>query len=159
MAVRDHIGDDEMFLANYSDGLTDAPLDLMVENLRASGKVASLLSVRPTYSFHTLALDHDVVRGVRGMEESNLWMNGGFFVLRREIFDYIEEGEDLVNEPFARLISEEELLAWRHDGFYYPVDTMKDRQLLEDLMEKGNGPWRVWESANEAALTAADTPR
>ena len=78
-------------------------------------------------------------------------MNGGFFVLRRDIFDYMRPGEDLVNEPFRRLIAEEQLLAWRHNGFYYPVDTMKDKQILEDLMEQGNGPWRVWEGTQPAA--------
>jgi glucose-1-phosphate cytidylyltransferase len=152
MAVQEHLGDDEYFLANYSDGVTDAPLDLMIENLVASGRIASLLSVRPTYSFHTLSVDeHHLVRGVHGIEDSNLWMNGGFFVLRRDIFDYMRPGEDLVNEPFRRLIAEEQLLAWRHTGFYYPVDTMKDKQILEDLMEQGNGPWRVWEGTQPAA--------
>ena len=145
-AVEEYIGDDEYFLANYSDGLTDAPLDAMVDNLVSSGKTASLLSVRPTYSFHTLNVrDDHVVRGVLDVEQANIWMNGGFFVLRRDIFDEIGPGEDLVNEPFARLVEREELLAWRHDGFYYPVDTLKDKQLLEDMLERANGPWRVWE--------------
>jgi glucose-1-phosphate cytidylyltransferase len=159
-AVEHHIGSDEMFLANYSDGLTDAPLDQMIENLERTGKTASLLCVRPTYSFHTLSVDDDdVVRGVHDVEDSDLWMNGGFFVLRREIFDYIGKGEDLVNEPFARLIAEQRLIAWRHNGFYYPVDTMKDKQLLEDLLEQGNGPWRVWEKRVEHPIATPDNPR
>jgi glucose-1-phosphate cytidylyltransferase len=147
MAVQEYLDGDEYFLANYSDGLTDAPLNAMIDNLTRTGKVASLLSVRPTYSFHTLTVDEDhVVRGVHGIDDSNLWMNGGFFVLRRDIFDHMRPGEDLVEEPFRRLIVEEQLLAWRHSGFYYPVDTMKDRQILEDMIEKGNGPWRLWET-------------
>jgi glucose-1-phosphate cytidylyltransferase len=160
-AVQEHIGDDEYFLANYSDGLTDAPLDRMIDNLVLSGKTASLLSVRPTYSFHTLQVDESsVVRGVLDVEQANLWMNGGFFVLRHDIFDQIGPGEDLVNEPFQRLIEREELLAWRHDGFYYPVDTMKDKQMLEDMMEHGNGPWRVWEPApDEPVPLGQDVPR
>jgi glucose-1-phosphate cytidylyltransferase len=77
-------------------------------------------------------------------------MNGGFFVFRREIFDYIGPGQDLVNEPFAQLIEKNELTAWRHDGFYYPVDTLKDRQILEDLLEAGNAPWSVWDATQSA---------
>jgi len=160
-AVEEYIGDDEYFLANYSDGLTDAPLDAMIDNLVSSGRIASLLCVRPTYSFHTLTVDEQhIVRGVHDVEESNLWMNGGFFVLRRDIFDYIHEGEDLVNEPFRRLIAEEQLVAWRHEGFYYPVDTMKDKQLLEDMLEQGNGPWRVWEERGpQARIPPRRAPR
>lgn len=144
--VQDHIGDDEYFLANYSDGLTNAPLDAMIDRHVASGKIASLLCVRPTYSFHTLVVDDDhQVQRVQRAEEGDLWMNGGFFVFRHEIFDYIGPGQDLVNEPFAKLIEQGELTAWRHDGFYYPVDTLKDRQILEDMLETGNAPWSVWD--------------
>ncbi len=159
-AVQEHIGDDEYFLANYSDGLTDAPLDLMIDNLTRTGKKASLLCVRPTYSFHTLTVDDDhLVRGVHDVEESNLWMNGGFFVLHRDIFDYMGPGEDLVNEPFARLIDENGLIAWRHEGFYYPVDTLKDKQALEDMLDQGGGPWRIWERQGTVDDPMKDHPR
>ncbi len=149
--VQSHIGDDEHFLANYSDGLTNAPLDQMIDAHLANGKIASLLCVRPTYSFHTLVVDDNAqVQRVQKAEDGDLWMNGGFFVFRREIFDYIEPNQDLVNEPFARLIGKGELTAWRHDGFYYPVDTLKDRQILEDMLEAGNAPWSVWDPTQSA---------
>lgn len=146
-AVEHLIGDDEYFLANYSDGLTDAPLDRMIANLVERGRIASLLAVRPTYSFHTLAIDAgECVQSVNDAVGADLWMNGGFFVFRRDIFDHIGPGEDLVNEPFQRLIAAQQLVVWRHRGFYYPVDTMKDRQMLEEMQDAGNGPWRVWEA-------------
>ncbi len=138
-------------ITNYSDGLTNAPLDQMIDAHLANGKIASLLCVRPTYSFHTLVVDDNAqVQRVQKAEDGDLWMNGGFFVFRREIFDYIEPNQDLVNEPFARLIGKGELTAWRHDGFYYPVDTLKDRQILEDMLEAGNAPWSVWDPTQSA---------
>ncbi len=146
MAVRHLLQDDEHFLANYADGLTDAPLDVMIDNLQRQGRIGSLLTVRPTYSFHTLKLDdQDRVCAVHDSVEADLWMNGGFFVFHRDLFDYMRPGEELVNEPFARLIAADQLIAYRHTGFYYPVDTMKDKQLLEEMLDAGNGPWRVWE--------------
>ena len=76
---------------------------------------------------------------------SDLWINGGHFIFRREIFDYIRPGEDLVLEPFNRLIEEEQLLAYRHEGFWAPLDTLKDLELLESRYEDGRPPWAVWE--------------
>lgn len=149
--VEPYLEGEEVFLANYSDGLTNVPLDEMIDEHEQAGVVASLLCVRPSYSFHTLVIDDkDRVQRVEEAHESDLWMNGGYFVLRREIFDYIGPGEDLVNEPFARLIEKGDLLARRHEGFYYPVDTLKDRQVLEDMLEAGNAPWSVWDRTQDA---------
>lgn len=142
-AVREHVKNEEMFLANYSDGLTDAPLEDMIETFRRSGKVACFLAVHPMLTFHLAKIDGDgAVRGMVPSTEANIWINGGYFIFRPEIYDYIREGEDLVAEPFARLIAEDQLLAYRYEGFWRPMDTLRDRHDLEEMAERGEMPWK-----------------
>jgi glucose-1-phosphate cytidylyltransferase len=141
-AVREHLRDEEMFLANYSDGLADVDLPAMIETFSASGKTGCFLAVRPSFSLHLV--DMDASGGVSRMvssQEADLWINGGFFIFRREIFDYMRDGEELVDAPFRRLIEADQLLAIRHEGFWRPMDTLKDKQVLEDLVEQGEAPW------------------
>ncbi len=146
MAVRDLIGDDEMFLANYSDTVTDAPLPAMIAGVREQQAVASFLAVKPTYTFHVVSFDSgNRVRNIESAADSDIRINGGFFVLRSDIFDYIQPGDELVEQPFQRLISADRLLGYRYDGFWAPMDTMKDRQNLNALFESGERPWAVWE--------------
>jgi len=145
-AVRDLIGNDELFLANYSDTLTDAPLPAMIAGVREQGAVASFLAVNPTYTFHVVSFDNsNRVKNIEAAADSDIRINGGFFVLRTEIFDYLEAGEELVEEPFNRLIQADRLLGYRYDGFWAPMDTMKDRQNLNTLVESGERAWAVWE--------------
>ncbi|MFN8109911.1 MAG: sugar phosphate nucleotidyltransferase [Thermoleophilia bacterium] len=144
--VREHIGRDEYFLANYGDVLTDAPLDRMIGHALSRVNIASFLMVRPSYTFHTVTADEDGrVSAVKDVVESDLWVNGGYFVLNRRIFDYMEPGEELVTDVFAKLVRDGQLSAWRHEGFWAPMDTLKEQQELEALVEAGGGPWRVWE--------------
>ena len=104
-SVASHVDGDEMFLANYSDGLSDLPLDRYIEEFRSSDAIGSLLCVRPSQTFHPVHVDPDgVVIDIRAARDADVWINGGFFVFRPEIFDYLHEGEDLVEEPFNRLI-------------------------------------------------------
>ncbi len=141
-AVQPYLGDDEIFLASYGDGLTDAPLPEMIETLRSSTKTALFLASHPTYNFHMVTFDGDRnVQTIRDVTESDVWINAGYFVFRREIFDYIHEGEDLVEEPFRRLITDDKLLAYPYDGFWAPMDTLKDKAVLESLLEAGDAPW------------------
>lgn len=149
LSVREHIADDEVFLANYGDVLTDAPLPAMIEHLESNDGIASMLSVRPSYTFHVLTLDEDrTVRDVQDVTRADLWINGGYFVFRNEIFDHIGPGEDLVFEPFQRLIAKEKLLAYQYEGFWAPMDTLKDKHVLEGLLETGAAPWQVWTDRN-----------
>ena len=142
VAARAHLGDDDVFLANYGDVLTDAPLDAGIEQFLRSGKVAALLSVRPPYSFHVVrGTEEGVVEKVAAAGAAGIRINGGYFIFRRRIFDYIRPGEELVDQPFARLIAEQQLLAIRHDGFWAPMDTLKDLRALEDLHAGGSPPW------------------
>ena len=149
--VRRHIGDDEMFLANYGDTLTDAPLDSLVDDFRRSGRIAAFLCVRPTYSFHLVEFgDDNRVTGIEHVQHSDTWINGGYFLFRREIFDYLRPGEDLVEAPFGRLIAEGQLMGFRYDGFWAPMDTLKDKQELDALYERGDPPWAVWRRQDPA---------
>jgi len=146
-AIRQYIGDDEIFLANYADNLTDAPLPTLIEDFKASGKTAAFLAVRPRYTFHVINMSDDhVVTNIEHIRESDTRINGGNFILRREIFDYIEKGEDLVNEPFHRLIARGELIGFPYNGFWAPMDTLQDKQDLEQMSEEGDPPWTVWRS-------------
>ncbi len=146
LAVQEHLNGDEHFLANYADQLSSVPLPDMIESLQRRGNVASFLCVKPTYSTHAVALGEDgCVHGIEAMSATDLWINGGFFVFRRDIFDYMEEGEELVEEPFSRLIAERQLVAHRYGGFWQPMDTLKDKQVLETLAESGRPPWAVWD--------------
>jgi glucose-1-phosphate cytidylyltransferase len=141
-AVRDQVKDEEMFLANYSDGLSDVDLDAMVADFKASGKIACFLAVRPPLSYHFAEIaDDKQVLGMRSVDRSEIWINGGFFIFRREIFDYMKPGEELVVEPFARLIKDGQLLAYKHTNFWRSMDTLRDRQLLEEAVEQGRMPW------------------
>ena len=140
--IEPYIGADEHFLANYGDVLTDAPLGEMVEALVGSGKTALFLCVHPTYQFHVVSLtDAHGVRDIRDVGDANLWINGGYFVFRREIFDYLQPGDDLVGDAFNRLIGEDKLMAFPYEGFWAPMDTLKDKQMLENLLESGDPPW------------------
>jgi glucose-1-phosphate cytidylyltransferase len=150
--VAPYIGDDQEFLATYGDGLTDAPLPDMIRMLHESGKTALFLSVHVPFNAHIVSANGDgTVSSVQEMSTSELRMNGGFFVFRREILDRIEDGDELVEETFARLIEGGELLAYRYDGFFCPMDTIKDRQRLESLHESGDAPWRLVGAADEHA--------
>jgi glucose-1-phosphate cytidylyltransferase len=142
--VRAHLDGEELFLATYGDGLTDAPLPEMIESLSRSQNVGLFLASHPTYNFHIVNFDaENQVREMHDVTTSGLWLNAGYFVFRREIIDYIEEGEDLVEEPFQRLIAEGRLSAYPYDGFWAPMDTLKDKHVLETLLESGQAPWRT----------------
>jgi glucose-1-phosphate cytidylyltransferase len=143
-AVRDQVQGEEMFLANYSDGLTDVDLDDMIAKFKESGKIACFLAVHPPLTFHLADIDETGrVRAMRASDDADIWINGGYFLMRPEIFDYMREGEELVVEPFRRLIEADQLLAYKYTGFWRAMDTLRDRQALEDMVERGNMPWRV----------------
>ena len=144
-AVRKHVAGEEIFLANYSDALSDLPLPAEIEAFRRSDAVAAFLSVAPNLSYHFIETDKaGRVLGMHGIARSGLRINGGFFVFRQEIFDYIEEGEDLVEQPFQRLIAAGKLMAYPYDGFWMPMDTAKDRARYDELWSAGSVPWAAW---------------
>ncbi|MBO6575324.1 MAG: glucose-1-phosphate cytidylyltransferase [Rhodothermales bacterium] len=161
MAVRDHLRGEPMFLANYADGLSDADVTAMVAEARATGNVATFAGVKPTQSFHVVTDDgSSQVRQIMPVTQAGLRINGGFFVLRQEIFDYMEPGEEMVIEPFHRLIREDRLGVYKHDGFWACMDTFKEKKLLDDLFELGNAPWtRLWDTADQRVGQERQAPR
>jgi glucose-1-phosphate cytidylyltransferase len=152
--VRPFLEGEEMFLANYSDGLTDAPLPAMIDRLKDMDAIASFMTARPNTSFHFVEHGPDgLVHSVSDVETQNLWVNAGFFVLRGDIFDYLGPGEELVVEPFERLIQARKLATYPYTGFWRGCDTFKDLQTLESLLPKGPAPWEVWRKAAAEAPT------
>ncbi len=144
-AVRHQLDGEAMFCANYSDGLTDAPLPEMQAFFEASGKIGCFLAVRPSFSYHLVNFDETgKVTGFSTSNQSEIWINGGYFIFRREIFDYMRDGEELVVEPFQRLIDDSQLVAFQHRGFWASMDTLRDKQRLEDMYERGETPWLPW---------------
>lgn len=164
LAVRDQSGDDEVFLANYGDVLTDAPLDDLLARFLRSGKMAAFIAVRPTpYTFHLVTTSRqERVTNLESISTSNLRINGGYFMFRRAIFDEIGPGEDLVPDILSRLIDRGEVLGFRYDGFWAPMDTVRDWQTLEGYVASGDMPWAVWEPTAESGtsrLGPAASPR
>jgi len=144
LAVKHLVQDEEIFLANYSDGLTDAPLPDMIARFKKSNAVACFIAIHPPISFHLADFDEGgMVRRMSASNESAMWINGGYFIFRNEIFDYINEGDELVVEPFKRLIDRGKLMAYKYEGFWRAMDTLRDRQVLEEMMERGDTPWHL----------------
>jgi glucose-1-phosphate cytidylyltransferase len=145
-AVEELLTGEDVFLANYTDGLTDLPLHQHTQYFLDRRKVASFVSVRPTQSFHVISVNDDLVSDIQHISRSGLRVNGGYFIFRKDIFQYINDGEELVEEPFHRLINARQLIAYQHDGFWASMDTFKEKQQLEEMYTHGHAPWEVWKT-------------
>ncbi len=149
-AVQKQVEGEEMFLANYTDGLSDVPLPAMIQSFTNSKNIACFVSVKPRASFHLIDMEPGgVVKSIEHVGKSGARMNGGFMVLRQAVFRYIHDGEELVEAPFRRLIGDAKLMAYPHDGFWACMDTFKEKQDLEDVFSRGNAPWTVWNHHHE----------
>jgi glucose-1-phosphate cytidylyltransferase len=147
-SVQPFLQNEDTFLANYGDGLSDLHLPKMVDEFRKSNAVGSLLLVQPTASFDIVGLSPaGQVSKISALSQSDIWINGGYFVFRNEIFKYINPGDELVRQPFQRLIDKGALLAHKCTGFWQCMDTFKDKQCLEEL-NQGKAPWKVWKAAS-----------
>ena len=148
---------EEIFLANYSDGLTNFHLPEMTEEFSRRDDYASFLTVQArTSSLDTVQMDEDgSVRAIKCMKESNIWVNGGYFVLRKEVFRYIKPREELVYEPFSRMISEGRVWSKRYTGFWQCMDTFRDKQILDELEASGEAPWCLWKNGRSAKQVVA----
>jgi glucose-1-phosphate cytidylyltransferase len=150
VAVKPYLEGEEVFLANYADGLSDLNLDDYLDNFQRRDRIASFLAVQPSQSFHVVSLgENSLVQTIESVGNSDLWINGGFFALRQEIFDYVKNGEELVLEPFQRLIEQKQLIAYRNPGFWACMDTLKEKMMFDEMHAKCNVPWAVWESASQ----------
>ena len=145
-AVEKYLVGEEMFLANYADGVTDLPLPVMIDYFVKSGKIGCFICVKPSQSFHVVSLkDEDSVESIKYVRDTDIMINGGCYIFRKDTFSYIKDGEELVVEPFQRLINENQLIGYRYNGFWHCMDTFKEQQELNDMYERGNAPWDVWE--------------
>jgi glucose-1-phosphate cytidylyltransferase len=160
--VRPFLDGDDVFLANYGDVLTDAPMNDVVDRFLATDAVGSLLAVSPQDSFHVLEIDGESrITRFTPVADMQMRINGGYFVLRQEIFDYLSEGEDLVMDACVRAAADGRMLAIPYDGFWAPMDTLKERSLLEDLYRTGQSPWAVWQDRSSRVggrVRAVDVP-
>jgi glucose-1-phosphate cytidylyltransferase len=155
-AVERIVRDEPEFLANYSDGLSDLSLPDQLEQFRRQDAVASFVSVKPNLSYHLVNAEPDgLVTAIEDIQRTPVRINGGFFIFRQEIFTHLREGEELVCEPFQRLVAQGRLRAHRHDGFWRSMDTFKDRQQLEDIYARGDAPWEIWNRDDSPARALA----
>lgn len=144
-AVKEHVKDEEYFLANYSDGLSNLPLDRYLDRYFSTNTTAGFVNVHTQHSFHAVhADDNGMVDQIGTMNGADLLVNGGFFVMKNNIFDYINDGEELVEEPFQRLITERQLFGYEYHGFWQSMDTFKDKITFDEMNAKGDRPWEVW---------------
>jgi glucose-1-phosphate cytidylyltransferase len=145
--VRDYLGDDT-FCLTYGDGLSNVDITDLVAFHRAQGKLATLTATQPEGRFGALTLATDQTTITHFKEKptgDGAWINGGFFVLEPAVIDYID-GDSTVweQEPMRRLAEAGELNAYRHAGFWQPMDTLRDKEYLEGLWRGGNAPWKLW---------------
>jgi len=146
-AVESYLEGEDEFLANYSDGLSDMQLPAQIDHFHEHGTIASFLCVRPNLSYHVVTLQENngsLVSGIHGINDGNIRINGGFFIFKKDIFDYIRGREELVDQPFHRLVEDRQLVGYPYDGFWASMDTFKDKQHLETLYAGGLAPWEVW---------------
>jgi glucose-1-phosphate cytidylyltransferase len=144
-AAEKYLEGEEVFLANYSDNLTDFHLPNLIDRFYEQNKTAAFLCVKPSLSCHHVSMGKGgLVQEIRTMDRSDIMINGGYFVFKRSIFDYIKEGEELVQEPFHRLIETNNLVGYAYDGFWKSMDTFKEKQELDELYSKGTAPWQLW---------------
>jgi glucose-1-phosphate cytidylyltransferase len=158
--VRRFVEDEEMFLANYADVFTNVPLPDMVSRFAATNALISLLAVPPTSSHHVVDVDENgLVTQVTPVRDLRQWENGGYFVIRPEIFEHLYEGEDLVEDVMVRLVPQGRVIAYPHKGYWSPADTVKERAQLEEMYHRGDCPWMVWDperSGQSSAATSAE---
>ena len=141
------LAEDESFCATYADGVADIDLDALLRFHATHGALASMTVVRPELQFGVTELDGEDgrVTGFREKPRSEHWINGGFFCMQRDALSYLELDSVLERKPLEQLATENELRAYRHEGFWECMDTYKDAVLLNDLWASGAAPWRLWE--------------
>ncbi len=152
-AVEKYLEGEEMFLANYSDILTDFHLPTLVDQVKASDKIAGVLCVKPRATVHLVDINgSDEIQDFRDFRSTDLWVNGGYFVFRHQIFDELREKEDLVGGLFDRLIEQKNIIGHRYDGFWVAMETFKDQRELEDLHERDQAPWKIWKDVPPSSI-------
>jgi glucose-1-phosphate cytidylyltransferase len=145
--LREWLGEDRTFMMTYGDGVADVDIRRLHEFHRKHGRLATVTVARPPARFGGIVFDGDrVAEFTEKPQTGEGWINGGFFVLDRRTIDYIDEDATIWERgPLERLARDGELMAFRHEGFWQPMDTLREKQLLESLWQSGRAPWKVWE--------------
>ena len=144
--VKEYLKDEEAFCFTYGDGLSDINISELIEFHKSHKKLATVTSVQPPGRYGSLAIDDSRVTGfLEKPKGDGAWINGGFFVLSPKVIDYIDSDEDSWEAaPLTNLAQENQLMAFSHTGFWQPMDTLRDKNHLEDLWQSGNAPWKKW---------------
>lgn len=146
--VRRYVADEERFIVTYGDGLADVDIAKLLEFHQAHGRMATITTVQPLSRFGLVDLDPEaVVQRFREKPQVDDWVSAGFFVFEREFLDLLPEGDDdlvLEQEPLAQLAAKGELVAYRHEGFWQPMDTYRESTMLNEMWDSGQAPWKVW---------------
>jgi glucose-1-phosphate cytidylyltransferase len=145
--VAEYIEEEEMFFFTYGDGLSDIDISAEAKFHRSHGKFATILAVRPPGRYGSLDVNESMVRGfIEKPSGEGGWINGGFFVLSPRVLDYIHgDQSSWEGEPLVHLASDGELMAFPHKGFWQPMDTLREKNFLDDLWRSGRAPWKVWQ--------------
>jgi glucose-1-phosphate cytidylyltransferase len=143
--VLPYLSDGEPFCMTYGDGLSDINLTELVDFSRASGKLATVTAIQPPGRFGALEMDGSSVSAFVEKPQGQSWMSGGFFVLHPEVLDLIDgDATSWEKEPMEALAKQGQLVAYKHSGFWQPIDTLRDKNYMEGLWESGRAPWRIW---------------
>lgn len=146
LRVRQHLGDDDTFCFTYGDGVGDVDISQSLHFHRAHGKLATLTAVQPPGRFGALSMQHETVMAFQEKPFGDGgWVSGGFFILSQKVIDLVENDQTIWERgPLEHLANNGELLAYKHNGFWHPMDTLRDKHYLEDLWQSGNAPWKLW---------------
>ena len=146
--IRQYVGEDEHFFITYGDGVGNLDVNAALEFHRRHARILTLTAVHPPGRFGDISLDNmDIVSEFNEKPQAEGgWINGGFFVASRRVFEYLDVGDDVMfeHEPMRRLAAERQLLAYRHNGFWQPMDTFQEFTLLNRLWNEGKAPWKTW---------------
>lgn len=147
LQIRDYIGEDECFMLTYGDGVADVDIPALLAFHRSHGRIATITTTQPAGRFGAIKIDgHDMIESFKEKaRKDQSWVNTGFMVLNREVFDYLGDGSQMLEaSPFEQLAKDRQMAAYRHPGFWSPMDTVHDRAYLEGLWSGGKAPWKVW---------------
>lgn len=144
--VKEYIGSDENFFMTYGDGLSNVDINALSKFHLNHKKIASLTAVKPEGRFGSLEITNNLVCSFAEKDLSKLSLiNGGFFVLNRKVFDYIKNDHAIFEkDTLVQLTKEKELMAFDHHGFWHPMDTLRDKNILQDLWKQKKAPWKIW---------------
>ncbi|SHK10641.1 glucose-1-phosphate cytidylyltransferase [Clostridium cavendishii DSM 21758] len=144
--IKDYVGA-ETFMLTYGDGVADIDINKLLEFHKSNGKIATVTAVQPAGRFGALSIENNMVNTFMEKPDGDgTWINGGFFVLEHEVFDYIKDDSTIFEkDPLENLAKDNSLSAYKHKGFWSPMDTLKDKNMLEDMWQKGEAKWAMWD--------------